>query len=164
MRKTLSFLLVGLFFITTAAFSQSEVKGRVVDKETQEPLIGVTIYSTVSKKSAATDLNGEFKLTLPSLAEEIEFTYIGFKNIRLKAANDLGIIQLESSFVGLEDVVVTSSLAIRRKTPVALSVIDPVVAVVTHTIGYGAAFLLVGCPGYNINQSSYRRSRYFSSP
>jgi len=39
---------------------------------------------------------------------------------------NLGNVAIESESIGLNDVTVTSSVAIRRKTPVALSVIDPI--------------------------------------
>lgn len=125
MKRKLLFLVAGLFIILTAAFSQAEVKGRIVDKETQEPLIGVTVYSVTSQKSTATDLTGDFTLKVPSLSEEIEFIYIGYQTTRKRAAADMGLIEMEPTYIGLQDVVVTSSVAIRRKTPVALSVIEP---------------------------------------
>ena len=124
MRKKLLFLITGLLFITTMAFSQSTVKGRVVDKETQEPLIGVTIFSIESKKSAVTNLEGDFTISIPNLSEQLELTYIGYKTIRLKAAANLGVIQLEPAIVGLKDVIVTSTIGIDRKTPVAMSTLD----------------------------------------
>ncbi len=124
MRRKLLFLIAGLLFIVTTAFAQSEIKGRVIDKDTQEPLVGVTLYSVTSKKSTTTDLSGEFTLKLPSLSEEIDFTYIGFKSIRLQANQAQGTIELETSVVGLKDVVVTSTIGVDRKTPIAMSTID----------------------------------------
>jgi len=66
---------------------------------------------------------------VPTGKQELKISYIGYtsKIVQVTSLNqNLGSIALESEAIGLNDVTVTSSVAIRRKTPVALSVIDPV--------------------------------------
>lgn len=49
------------------------------------------------------------------------------KKITQKGASvDLGAIPMEPDAVMLKDVVITSSIAVARKTPVAVSTVDPV--------------------------------------
>lgn len=123
MRKKLSFLLVGFLFCTLTVFAQT-IKGTVVDKDTKEPLIGVSVFSVSEKKGAATDLDGSFSLKVSNVSGKVEITYVGYKTQILDAAANLGTINMEIDAIGLRDVVVTSSVAIRRKTPVALSVVE----------------------------------------
>jgi len=125
MRRKLYFLLLVVLFGSISAFGQSVVKGTIVDKDTKEPLIGVSIFSENSKIGTSTDLDGSFTLRLPSISGNLKITYIGYKDRVVNATENVGTIELQTDAIGLNDVVVTSSIAIRRKTPVALSAIEP---------------------------------------
>jgi len=124
MRKKLSFLLVGILFCSITSFAQSVVKGVVVDKDTKEPLIGVTVFSESEKKGTATDLDGSFTLSLTSMRGKLKLTYVGFKALELDIRSNMGNIEMESDAFGLNDVIVTSTIGVDRKTPVAMSTID----------------------------------------
>ncbi len=125
MKKKLAFLLLWIFFTSISIFSQVVIKGTVIDKDTQEPLIGVTVYDQSSKQGTVTDLDGSFSLKVPSIRDKVIVSYVGYQTKTLNSSVNLGTIELLSEVIGLKDVVVTSSIAIRRKTPVALSVIEP---------------------------------------
>ncbi len=124
MKRFLTICLV--LVVAQAMFAKFPVKGVVVDVSTKEPLVGVSIYNTESGVGTTTSLDGSFKLLLPDGKTSLQLTYVGFnpKKVTVNNVTDLGTISLESEAIGLKDVVVTSSLAIRRKTPVALSVLD----------------------------------------
>jgi len=125
MKKVFSFFIV--IMIAQLSFSQNLVKGIVVDKATNEALIGVSVINTSSGAGVTTSLDGSFAIKVPDGKQKLTISYIGYlsKNIDV-LSKDLGTIALETEAVGLNDVIVTSSIAIRRKTPVALSVVDPV--------------------------------------
>jgi len=128
MRKVFSFLF--MMMLAQFVFSQASVKGVVVDKATNEPLVGVSVLQPALGIGTTTTLDGSFSLKLPEGKHELRFSYVGYstKNVQVSSNNvNLGVVQLESEAIGLNDVTVTSSLAIRRKTPVALSVIEPLV-------------------------------------
>lgn len=125
MSQKLSFLFLFFLICTYSIYSQIDVKGVVIDKDTKEPLIGVTVYSENDKTGTATDLDGSFKLKVSKTGAPLKVSYIGYLTQIVEAEANLGDIELITSSVGLNDVVVTSSIAIRRKTPVALSVIEP---------------------------------------
>ncbi|MDU1904233.1 MAG: TonB-dependent receptor plug domain-containing protein [Dysgonomonas sp.] len=125
MRRKLFFLLFAVLFSSALTFAQNEIKGVIVDKDTKEPLIGVSVFSETAKVGTSTDLDGSFTLKTSSSVGKVKITYIGYKDLVLDAKADMGTIGMETDAVGLKDVVVTSSIAIRRKTPVALSVIEP---------------------------------------
>lgn len=125
MKLKLTFIMLFLLTCTLTAFSQVTIKGVIVDKDSQEPLIGVSIYSDTDKKGTVTDLEGGFTLNLAKEGVNLKISYIGYIDQELPAKLDMGTIGMTTSTVGLKDVVVTSSIAIRRKTPVALSVVEP---------------------------------------
>ncbi|NDW10581.1 TonB-dependent receptor [Dysgonomonas sp. 520] len=125
MKRKISFLALAFMFSTLCSFAQVVIKGKVIDQDTKEPLVGVTVFAESSKTGIATDLDGSFTLRIPSLGGDLTFSYLGYTDVKIKAKTDVGTIEMASSAIGLNDVVVTSSVAIRRKTPVALSVIEP---------------------------------------
>ena len=127
MKKVFSFLIA--IMIAHLSFSQVLVKGIIVDKTTNETLVGVSVVNTASGTGVATSLDGSFSIKVSAGQQELKISYVGYltKTIGISSKKpDLGTIALESEAIGLNDVTVTSSIAIRRKTPVALSVIDPV--------------------------------------
>lgn len=125
MKRKLSFLFMAVLFSTLSSMAQIVVKGNVVDNETNEPLIGVTILNLQNKKAVGTtDLDGSFAFKVAE-GTDLEFSYVGYESQTVAAKANLGTVSMKSSSIGLNDLVVTSSIAIRRKTPVALSVVDP---------------------------------------
>jgi hypothetical protein len=128
MRKVFSFFVT--FLIAELSFSQVLVKGVVVDKATNESLIGVSIMNPATGIGVTTSLDGSFTLKLPEGKRDIVISYIGYLTKKMEVSSkdaNLRTITLETEAIGLNDVTVTSSVAIRRKTPVALSVIDPII-------------------------------------
>ena len=78
MKKHLkSLLLVGALTMAGAANAQSQsaVRGKVVDAETGEPLIGATI--TVNNIKAVTDVDGAFSVKGIGGAKNLTVQYIG---------------------------------------------------------------------------------------
>ncbi|MEG1660706.1 MAG: TonB-dependent receptor [Bacteroides sp.] len=132
MRKHLiHFLLVTVLMVcsATVAIAQTTVKGQVVDAENGEPLIGAAITVPGTTQGMVTDLDGNFTLKVASNATVV-IKYLGYKDfkqkITQKGATNLGVIKMELDAVALGDVTITSSIAIARKTPVAMSTIEPV--------------------------------------
>ncbi|MEI8087286.1 MAG: carboxypeptidase-like regulatory domain-containing protein, partial [Paludibacter sp.] len=128
MRKVITLFVV--IMMAQLSFSQVLVKGIVVDKTTNEALVGVSVFNPATSVGVMTALDGSFAIKVPSGNHSLTVSYIGYtsQTIQVLANNpNVGTIALVSESIGLNDVVVTSSIAIRRKTPVALSVIDPII-------------------------------------
>ena len=132
MRKSLiQFLLMAVLSAYTAvAWSQTTVRGQLVDAETGEPLVGAAVMVEGTTQGSVTDIDGYFKQSVASNATLL-FKYVGYKDLKEKvkqkgASVNLGIIRMTPDAVMLKDVVITSSVAVARKTPVALSTVDPV--------------------------------------
>ena len=108
---------------TASAVAQSTLRGKVVDAETGEPLIGATV--SVGGINAATDIDGVFVVKGVKPDAPVSIQYIGFKTKTVKASprsrGELGTVRLETDGRTLSDVIVTSQIAVARKTPVAVS-------------------------------------------
>lgn len=79
------FLAAGLLVLCfTQAAKAQELKGRVLDANTNEPLIGATILWLGTDKGTATDVNGSFRLARVSGADRIIVSYIGYSTDTLK--------------------------------------------------------------------------------
>ena len=113
-------LIIALSIFSIARANALKVKGQVVDETSLEPLVGVSISS--SSNLAFSDINGEFAFELIDSEKHIILSYVGYKTDTIQVSNtDIGVITLKTDNYILPDVVVTSQLAIERKTPVASS-------------------------------------------
>lgn len=108
------------------AQAQQTIRGNVMEAGSDEPLIGASILVVGTDQGAITDFDGSFELwDIPSNAKEIKVSYIGFESkiVALTGQSDLGTIELELSAIGLKQVEIVASVAVDRKTPVAVSTI-----------------------------------------
>lgn len=114
---------------TATAVAQGTVKGKVVDAENNEPLIGATVSVSGTTLGTVTDVDGNFTLTVSSSKATLEFKYLGYQDKTMKLTQkgnvDLGTIEMLLDAKTLGDVVITSSIAIARKTPVAVTTLAP---------------------------------------
>lgn len=121
--KRLFLLALSVVMAVSWAFAQRNdiiCQGTVIDEQ-GEPVIGATVGIKGTTTATATDIDGAFKLKVPSNAKDLEITYIGYKDKSVKAAAKMGTIRIEPDTKMLQDVVVTQSKARTRETPVALS-------------------------------------------
>ncbi|MCI1648700.1 MAG: TonB-dependent receptor [Bacteroides sp.] len=130
-KHLIHFLLVAtLSVFASAAWAQTTVKGQLIDAESGEPLVGASVMVEGTSQGSITDLDGYFKQKVASNATLV-FSYIGYKDLKKiitqkGASVDLGVIKMKPDAVLLSDVTITSSIAVARKTPVAVSSVDPV--------------------------------------
>ncbi len=112
---------------TGAVLSQVIVKGQVLDASDDTPLSGAVVLVLGSGQSGTTDAEGLFSLPVAPNSSII-IRHLGYKEQKktIPATNavDLGVIMMEIDEYSLDDVTITSSIAIARKTPVALSSIN----------------------------------------
>ncbi len=127
--KGLFTLALGL--ILSLSVSAQMIKGTVIDSDYGDPLIGASVVIKGSTVGTITDIDGNFSLNKPADAGNIlEISYLGYDTYEIAIGNDsssdLGKITLNSSGVGLEDVVISGVMDIvrDRKTPVAVSTIS----------------------------------------
>lgn len=121
--KRLFLLTLALMSIVGMAFAQPKTmtcRGLVYD-ELGEPVVGATVQAKGTNIAMPTDIDGKFSLKVPSNIRELQISYIGYKTLVLKAEPEMGEIKLTPDSKMLQDVVVTSSVARTRETPVAIS-------------------------------------------
>lgn len=75
---TIIILLISFFKVFSQDFT---VKGRIVDYETNQELIGITIFTDSTNDSTISDIYGNFKLNRST--SKIEMYYIGFYTLKL---------------------------------------------------------------------------------
>lgn len=84
MKRTAALCLVGAFCSLNAQAQKIHVKGNLVDG-TGEPLIGATVkVKGNASVGAVTDLDGNFKIDVPSENSTLVFTYVGMKTKEVK--------------------------------------------------------------------------------
>lgn len=129
MKKITKFLFMPVVMLfATVAFSQSTVKGKVIDSDMKAPLPGASVVQKGTSNGTTTDFEGAFTLNTSSTSGVIVITYVGYGTISVPFSGnqDLGNINL-SIDNSLEEVVVVGSgiidLAEDRQTPIAVSTI-----------------------------------------
>ena len=123
-------LALALFLTTATIFAQGTLTGTVMDSDMNAPLPGATVMVVGTNNGTTTDFDGKFSLNVKEASGTLEISFIGFekKSMPFTVANgatkNLGSIVLAADASALDEIVVTSfSLAIDRKTPVAVSTI-----------------------------------------
>lgn len=108
MYKHLAICLLALCASIGTAFAQERTaRGIVYDATDGEPLMGVSVKSAKnSQLGVATDIDGNFSITLPEGSDSLVFSYIGKETVRLKIKDGLMKIYLEDDSKVMEEVVV----------------------------------------------------------
>jgi outer membrane receptor protein involved in Fe transport len=104
-------LFIALFFSISTLFAQTRtITGRVIDPETKEALIGASVVVKGSTTGSATDVNGNFSLSIPNDAKTLVVSYVGYepKEVQVSNTNNYSI-NLSATSVLTTDVTVTST-------------------------------------------------------
>ena len=124
MKKNILILTVLLLF---SLKSIAQIKGKVYDATTKEPVIGATVKNPNGTQGAITDQNGKFELSTSNFSK-IVIQSIGYasQELAVSSGKEL-IISLEPSPENLQQIVVTGNreAALRTETPIAISKISP---------------------------------------
>lgn len=105
MRK-LILVLMTLIVCSWTAYAQTHTyHGTVLDAATNEPLIGATIMPVGGGQGVATDVDGNFVITVPSGVTKVKVSYVGMTAATADLSEGM-IVRLQPSDVSLDDVVV----------------------------------------------------------
>lgn len=137
MRKLVRWTAQCLFMmlVGSAAMAQTgTIKGVLQDEETGQPVIGGNVILKGTTNGSLTDEDGNFVISnVPAGSHIIVFTYIGFSteelsiNVPVDRQVNLGLVKITSQAIGLEEISIIASVAIDRKTPVAVSTVKGLV-------------------------------------
>ncbi|WP_282038844.1 TonB-dependent receptor [Saccharicrinis aurantiacus] len=122
--------LLSLGLLPLSAIAQTTVTGTITDIKTGEELIGASVVVKGTVNGTVSSFDGTFTLEVENGDHTLVFSYIGYdaieKNVSLNGTPvDMGIVTLGSNDVGLDEVKVVANFAVDRKTPVAVSTIQP---------------------------------------
>ena len=107
------FLSISLsLLLAVSAFADIHVKGKVIDADGSEPMIGVSVLVKGTTTGTVTDIDGNFSLTVPDKAT-LQLSYIGYKTIELRAVPSMQII-METDATQLQEVVSLGYSAVKR--------------------------------------------------
>ena len=127
MRKFLhlfSLMTALMLFGATSAIAQSVVTGKVVD-ENNTPLVGAAIVVPGTSDGTNSNTDGTFTLKTSSNAHSVEISFVGYqalvKEFKGQGNIKLGIINMQPDAIAMQDVIISQSMAVQRKTPVAVS-------------------------------------------
>ena len=125
MKKSYNWLLVGIFLLVSTTAALAQITGTVVDAETNTPIPGVNVAIEGTLIGTVTDFDGNFSLAYEEADGTLIVSYVGFETVKLPLTGEdnIGVIPLTISEVGLEEVRIIASVAVDRKTPVAVSTI-----------------------------------------
>ena len=107
------FFFFSFFFIFSFAYSQKfgSVTGKIINKNTQEPLPFVNIQLSGTSKGVTSDEDGKFRISdIPVKTYNLQFSYVGFKpftifNIVINVGNESSLtVELEELTKSLEAV------------------------------------------------------------
>ncbi len=121
------FLLISLFYFTHIfAQSAGTVTGTVVDSETESPLSGANILVEEAKMGVASGTDGSFIIqNIPQGNYTLSASYVGYDVRKEKITLNGGALNIEfiltPKIIETSEVIITSTRARKRETPVAFS-------------------------------------------
>ena len=164
-----------LIFLSIESNCQNEgiIRGRIIDSETKDPLIGANVGIKGSSKGTITDLEGNFKLISPLGKQVLIISYIGYNskefnviNIEGNLENYVGDINMDENSVSLKTLTISASvnkntelslLTAKKKSVVLM---DAVSAQSFKKSGDGnAASAVKRVTGITVSEGKYVRER-----
>lgn len=121
MKKLLLIVVAIGFSIST--YAQNSISGQVLEKDTNIPLLGVSVLVKGTTTGTTTDFDGNYNLTNVGNDAVLEFSYIGFKTLETPVSGQSTInVSLEEDGQQLDEVVVTALNIQRDKESLGYSV------------------------------------------
>lgn len=93
------------------------VYGRVIEKLSNEPMVGVTIRLDSHSNGVITDINGCYVLTLPEEGGLVIYSYIGFETRKIKTTSrqKVDVLMVEAT-ESIQEVIVTGYNSIQKES------------------------------------------------
>ena len=133
-RKVKTILVImGICCFPMISWAQVFLSGRIVDKKTNEPVVGASVYIRKNQVGDNANDNGLYRIKLPQNGTYlVEVSFIGYKTIKQSVTvnrNTTKNFFLEESTEVLNEVVVKASsqqaeINHIRKSPMAVTVVD----------------------------------------
>lgn len=122
-RFSLWLVLFVLLGVQSALAQSYTIKGSVVSKSNNEPLIGVSILQKGTTNGVVTDVDGNYVLQVQGGDATLIFSYIGMQTQELRVNSRMGVLNVVmQDDAQLVDEVVVVAYGVRKKGTIAGSV------------------------------------------
>jgi hypothetical protein len=122
-RKFLSTTITVLLFAMVTLAQSGKISGSIVDKETNQPLIGANVLVVGTSLGAATDVNGEYSISnVPPGTYSLKASYLGYQDVTIEDIRVVaGLTQFENfklptKSLQTEEVVIVSQRPLIQKS------------------------------------------------
>ena len=125
--KTTHYIIALLLLIVGQAGAQTKLEGRVLDSQTDEPIIGATVAVVDEHSGVLTDMDGNFSVTVRNLPAVIKVSFVGYRELQVDVydASEPIVIPLNEAVDVLQEVVVVGySTQKRRELTSAISTVN----------------------------------------
>ena len=117
------FLIVMVFGCSITLLAQKTVSGQVLEKDTNMPLIGVSIVVKNSNKGVTTNFDGNYEIKGINDTNVLVFSYLGYKTQEVSVGNQTKInVTLTTDAQEMDEVVITALNIQRDKESLGYSV------------------------------------------
>lgn len=101
--------------LNIARTAQQSITGKVIDQQTGEPLISVSVSSKGAPSSTVTDVDGNYRLTVSDEVKTLIFTYIGYvaKEVEIEGRTLINT-EMSADIKSLREVVVVGYGTVRK--------------------------------------------------
>lgn len=95
-----------LVFFGAASAQNITYSGKVIDKNTKEPLPFVNIFAQPSGEGSSTDFDGNFRFTPTKKIKTLTFSYLGYKSFSTETIGSNMVVELQESNIEIEEAVI----------------------------------------------------------
>lgn len=158
--KKIFFFLMAVVLCSMTALADRTITGTVVSELDDEPLVGATILPLPlgSANGTATDVDGNFTLTVPATCHEIQVSFVGLNTRDVRVTNGKMLIKLSSKENRLDEVMVvaygttkraefTGSASVVKADEIADALVSSVTSVLSGKASGVQTFSSDGRPG-----------------
>ena len=104
--KKLFLLLAAVLSVALCASAQTRtVTGTVLDESNDEPLMGASVTAGNAKTGVATDIDGNFAISVPAGVNTLHVSYIGYKTQKVNITGNKLVVKLHSDAEMLGEVI-----------------------------------------------------------
>ncbi len=115
---TILFTFLIAFSFSLAQTGVGRIAGKVIDKQTGEPLIGANIIVEGTNFGAATDANGEYRIDLlPPGDYSVKASYLGYQTVTVKNVRVVSGLTSEVNFQMVSSEIATGVVVITAEKP-----------------------------------------------
>ena len=153
MRKLFLILMTVLACSWSVSAQTRTVKGTVVDAANNEPLIGATVMPVGGGQGTATDIDGNFTLTVPASVKTANVSYVGYTSQTVTLAPEM-LIELASTSTNLEDVVVVAYGTANKESLTGSVAVVGAKEIEDRPVTSATAALEGNAPGVQVNNTT----------